>query len=276
MVTLLPRRRLVDNFLPLCDPPAAGGDDLHLVLCPFAGGSAGAFRSWRDLCPTDMRLSMAVYPGRDYRMNEPCLTSINALSCQVQAQIMAARIDTNRLVLAGHSMGAQIAYEVCAALERLNLPPCGLVLSGCHAPHLRGRRLLGHLEDQAFIEQLHAIGGCGPELLGEPGLWPVFIPMLRADFQATENYQYEQVPAPAQRLRTRSLLICGSSDQEALFEEVDAWRDWLLDAQGPVTIAGDHFYITRRPRAFLEHVRHCFDQYQPGNISRFPANISRH
>ncbi|THF64784.1 thioesterase [Pseudothauera nasutitermitis] len=249
----------MDSFLPLCGAPGRAADALHLVLCPFAGGSAGAFRSWRTLRPVGMQVSLAVYPGRDHRMNEACVANIGDLASRVLEGIEAEGIDPHRLVVAGHSMGAQVAYEVCARLERKNLPPRGLVLSACHAPHLRGRRPLSHLEDHAFLEQLAAIGGCAPELLGDPTLWPVFMPMLRADFQATESYWQAQAPVPARRLQTPALLVYGSADEEAWRAEVDAWKAWLCHAQGPVSIAGDHFYVTRRPRAFLEHVGRCFE-----------------
>jgi len=247
------------NFLPLCDAPGQTSDGLHLLLCPFAGGSAGAFRRWRELHPVVMQVSLVVYPGRDQRMNETCMTSIAALARSVQEHIEATGMNTRRLVVAGHSMGAQVAYEVCANLERSHLAPRGLVISGCHAPHLRSRRPLSHLTDRAFFEQLIAMGGCAPELLGDSSLWPVFMPMLRADFQATESYWQAEPPAPTRRLRTPTLLICGSADDEASYGEVEAWKRWLLNAQGPAVIAGNHFYVTKRPRAFVEHIRCRFE-----------------
>jgi len=254
-----PRGERMDSFLSLCGASGQAADALHLVLCPFAGGSASAFRSWRNLRPVGIQVSLAVYPGRDRRMSETCLTSIGDLAGQVLDKIEARDIDPRRLIVAGHSMGAQVAHEVCGSLERKNLAPRGLVISGCHAPHLRGRRPISHLGDHAFLEQLIAIGGCAPELLGEPTLWPVFMPMFRADFQATESYWHAQAPAPGKRLRTPALLVYGSADEEARREEIDAWKAWLSHTHGPVSIAGDHFYITRRPRAFLEHIRHCFE-----------------
>ncbi|VUZ23595.1 Thioesterase PikA5 [uncultured Comamonas sp.] len=249
----------MDSLLPLCSPSEPGTGDLHLVLCPFAGGSASAFRSWRDLQPDGLQVSLAVYPGRDHRMSEPCASSIEELADQVLVAIRTQKIDYQQLVIGGHSMGAQVAYEVCARLEQQGTTPHGLVLSGCHAPHLQGRRLISHLEDRAFLEQLVAIGGSAQELLNEPGLWPVFMPMLRADFRATESYGLPQALAADRQLQTPALLIYGSADQEAWNSEVDAWKSWLCDAKGPVAIAGDHFYATRRPRAFLEHIRRRFE-----------------
>ncbi|CKG97962.1 MULTISPECIES: thioesterase II family protein [Pseudomonadota] len=247
------------DLMPLCATSEPCAEDTHLVLCPFAGGSASAFRSWRDLRPYGWQVWLAVYPGRDQRMNEACAASIAELADQVLMAIDTHQIAQQQLVIAGHSMGAQVAFEVCLRLEQRGSAPLGLVLSGCHAPHLHGRRLISHLEDRAFLEQLVAIGGNAQELLNEPGLWPVFMPMLRADFKATESYWHPQKPGERRRLQTPTLLIYGSADQEAWRSEVEAWKSWLSDVDGPVAIAGEHFYVTRRPRAFLEHIRRRFE-----------------
>jgi len=167
----------MDNLLPLCAGPGGKADNLHLVLCPFAGGITSAFRSWCHLQLAGMQVSLFVYPGRDHRTHEPRAASIGELADRAVEQIEAKDIDPHRLIVACHSMGSQVAYEVCARLEQRCLTPRGLVLSGCHAPHLRGRRRISHLEDRAFLEELAvscARAGCngrGPLLhRSEPGV----------------------------------------------------------------------------------------------------------
>ncbi|WP_242540398.1 thioesterase II family protein [Trinickia mobilis] len=231
----------------------------HLVICPFAGASSGAFRTWHGLDGLGVAVSLAVYPGRDHRMREPCAERIDALAAPLAEEIAALDEAQRRsLVLAGHSMGAQVAFETCLLLEQRGCPPAGLVLSGCHAPHLRSRRLLSHLDDRSFVEQLNEIGGMSPELLADPALLAFFLPLLRADFRATEGYRRERAAGHA-RVRTPSLLVHGSDDDEAWPEEVDAWRIWLHEAGDPAALAGDHFYVTRRPRAFVGAVLRRFE-----------------
>ncbi|UUF00500.1 thioesterase domain-containing protein [Xanthomonas hortorum pv. pelargonii] len=117
-------------------------------------------------------------------------------------------------------------------LERQGESPAGLALSGCHAPHLRGRRLLSPLDDRTFLTQLVDIGGCSAELLAEPALMALFLPMLRADFRATERY-HRPASSDRQRLRTPALLIHGSNDAEADHSEVAAWAQWLARGRRP-------------------------------------------
>ncbi|UUF02345.1 thioesterase domain-containing protein [Xanthomonas hortorum pv. pelargonii] len=91
---------------------------LHVVLCPFAGGSGAAFRSWHGIDAGALQVSLAIYPGRDHRLHEACSTDIGTLAADLVAALVEAQIAPQRAVLAGHSMGAQVAFEACALLER--------------------------------------------------------------------------------------------------------------------------------------------------------------
>lgn len=91
---------------------------LHVVLCPFAGGGGAAFRSWHGVDAGELQVSLAIYPGRDHRLRESCSTDIAALAADLVAALSQARIAPQHAVLAGHSMGAQVAFEACALLER--------------------------------------------------------------------------------------------------------------------------------------------------------------
>ncbi|MEE4149487.1 thioesterase II family protein [Pseudomonas viridiflava] len=232
----------------------SGHPQAHLLLCPFAGASSGAFQSWRSLEAPGLNLSLAVYPGRDQRMHEPCVRQVQPLAESLASEISTlSQAQRQTLVLAGHSMGAQVAFETCLLLEKAGTPPAALVLSACHAPHLTGRRLLSHLDDQRFIEQLVAIGGCSQALLDDRSLLALFIPLLRGDFQATESY-HRPLDAQRELLHTPTLLLHGSHDPEADQDEVSAWQHWLRGEHELQTVAGDHFYLTQRPRAFAARV----------------------
>lgn len=243
---------------------------VHLVMCPFAGGSSAAFRSWQTLdasvLDVALDISLVVYPGRDQRMQEACASSIAQLADELAAALMAETADradrcrplAPSLILAGHSMGAQLAFETCLRLERSARAPRALVLSGCHAPHLRPRRRLSGLDDFAFAGQLQQIGGSAAgalDLRHQPDLLAAFLPMLRADFMATENYDC-QLESDPRRVSTPLLLICGGADQEASPDEVRAWEAWHA-RPGEVAftcISGDHFYPTRHPHDFIAQI----------------------
>lgn len=238
------------------------------VICPFAGSSLSAFKSWMSLdkktLPDEFLVMLATYPGRDHRMQERPLTSITELASDISDALMEW-IDQKQLpidaqiLLCGHSMGAQVAFEVCQKFENYygaQSPIKKLILSACHAPHIESRRKLSLLNNDDFINQLIDIGCGNPILQQNSELLSMFLPMLRSDFYATDNYSNQA--SPEKRLRhTPCVLVFGERDPEASESEVAAWYDWLAPQQDEtplISIAGDHFYISSTPEIFLKMV----------------------
>jgi thioesterase component of yersiniabactin synthetase len=193
-------------------------------------------------------------------MGEPAAASISILAQEIADAIASMSVDEREMViLAGHSMGAQVAFEACLRLEERGLPPAALLLSGCHPPHLKSRRMLSHLDDKRFIKELISIGGCGPAVEADPNILVPFLPLLRSDFLATETYQRELVE-PRSNLMTPALLVSGTRDIEATPTEVSAWSLWLNLVPDICEISGDHFYVAQRPRAFASAVIQFFNR----------------
>ncbi|QDI07936.1 Surfactin synthase thioesterase subunit [Klebsiella electrica] len=247
----------------MCIPlwPARSANTAHLVMCPFAGGSSSAFRHWRDAQMANCALSLVIWPGRDRLRHLALVRSIMQLAELLANELEETLSPDTPLLLAGHSMGAQVAFETCRLLEQRGHAPQGLIISGCHAPHLRSERQLSHRDDADFIAELIDIGGCSPELQKNQELMSLFLPLLRADFYATESYHYDS-PDVCPTLHTPTLLLCGSHDREASWQQVDAWHQWLRHVTGPVVIDGDHFYPLQQSRSFftqiVRHFPHAF------------------
>lgn len=254
------------------------------VICPFAGGSLSAFKSWMSLdqkiLPEESLILLATYPGRDHRMRECPLASIAELANEMTDALMTWLTQTPlsidaRIQLCGHSMGAQVAYEVCQRFETYygaQNPIQTLIVSGCHAPHIESRRKLSHLNNDDFIDELIAIGSGSPVLKQHPELLPMFMPMLRADFLATENYYYPVRPSEGRLKHTSCVLVYGESDPEAWKSEVMAWHTWLTSQHSEIrtiSISGDHFYITANPELFLKRISEQINKKIQTPISTF-------
>lgn len=225
--------------------------NLTMIMCPHAGVGLGAFRQWRHITSPTINLLMVTYPGRDHRMDTPLLRDIAAIANEVATSLQDHFFKSRRLILVGHSMGAQIAFETCQRLEESGNPPDLLVISGCHAPHRKSRTRLSNLEDTAFLEGVIAIGGCNDNVKNNPSILDIFLPLLRADFAATETYERDDIK---KIIRTPTVLISGRADKEASPEEVMTWKPWLHQLVTSIELPGDHFYPTRDPERFLSRI----------------------
>jgi thioesterase component of yersiniabactin synthetase len=161
-------------------------------------------------------LSLVIWPGRDRLRHLAPLSSITQL-----ASLLANELEeTYRLTPRFYSPGTAWAL-------RWRLKPAdfwnkglaqGLIISGCHAPHLHSRRQLSDRDDADFIAELIDIGGCSPELRKTRSYCRYFF-LLRADFYATEHYHYDSPDVPPLRTPRCS---CGSRDREASWPEMEA------------------------------------------------------
>lgn len=229
--------------------------DTHYVVCPFAGGGSRTFTSWRKLNLSNESISVMVYAGREARIDEPGIETIESLAKELVQALVASSLPIEKTVIIGHSMGAQVAYEASKQLIQLGQSPQGLVISGCQAPHIRGRRLIGDCDDQAFLENLVEMGGCDRSLLDNPQWWSIFLPALRADFAATERYLFPSAPDDQAKLSVPTLLISGDRDSEAYFAEVDDWKLWCNEVHDHLVVEGAHFYITENAQKMIDYLR---------------------
>lgn len=144
-------------------------------------------------------------------------------------------------------MGAQVAFETCRLLEQRGLAPQGLIISGCHAPHLHSERQLSHRDDADFIAELIDIGGCSPELRENRELMSLFLPLLRADFTPPRAITTTRPTSVRRCARLRC--YCAAATIAKPRQQVDARRQWLSHVTGPVVIDGDHFYPIQQARS---------------------------
>jgi len=89
-------------------------------------------------------------------------------------------------------MGALLAFESVRALRRVGQPlPAHLFVSGCRGPQLPDRSQPRHaLNEEDFVAALRVLGDTPTELLENPELLRLLLPMLRADFRVCESYRY--------------------------------------------------------------------------------------
>lgn len=212
---------------------------LRLFCFPYAGGSSFIFREWADHLPEWIEVCQVQLPGRGRRLaDEPFVRFAPLLESLTES--IWPLLD-KPFVLFGHSLGATIAFELAQKLnEQFELQPLHLFVAGRHAPHLPDENPpIHHLPVNQFKEELRRLNGTAPEVLEHPELFQFVLPLLRADFELCETYEYAQ----REPLQCPITAFGGMADAFVSLEQLTAWREHTNGAFSLRMLPGDHFFI---------------------------------
>lgn len=213
--------------------------ETRLFIFPYAGGGPSAFHQWRKEFPDTIETQIIHYPGRGSRHNDP---PIKKLSVMIEEIVKAIQPLLDKpFTFFGHSLGGLIAFELTRSLRRLNLPrPTQLFISACAAPHLPNPNPLIHtLPDDKFLESLKALNGIPSEVLQHPELLQLLLPILRADFELVETYQFESAPP----LDPPIAAFGGLADPRVSREQLEGWAVHTTSNFESKFFDGNHFFI---------------------------------
>ncbi|MFK5951893.1 MAG: alpha/beta fold hydrolase [Desulfobacterium sp.] len=222
---------------------------IQLFCFSYAGGGASVFRQWQPSLPERIQLCPVQLPGRENRISEPLITSLDELVDVASAEL-APYLDLP-FAFYGHSIGARIAFELARELrKKLGITPCCLIVSGSRAPHIPEPNPLHHLSDDAFMSELRRFSGTPEAVLQSKELMEMFLPILRADFAVDETYVYsEDMP-----LDCPIFVFGGTEDVEAKIKELEAWADHTSKGFCLEMIRGDHFFLQTERALLLQAI----------------------
>jgi medium-chain acyl-[acyl-carrier-protein] hydrolase len=219
--------------------PAAPGSGARLVCFPYAGGSAAVFRLWRDRLPAGVTLTCVELPGDSAALpaSGPWPWLRHALADRLTNLLDAP------FWLFGHSLGALLAFELARELQRRGAPgPRELLVSGFRAPGQPAprRRLLHRLPDDALVEELRRMRGTPREILEEPELLALLLPVLRLDFRVLETHRFE----PDRPLECPITAMGGISDPVVEIDALEGWRTHTRALFRLELYPGGHFFLS--------------------------------
>lgn len=221
---------------------------LKLFCLPYAGGTSAIYRRWAGLLPPTVQVIPVELPGRGARLKEPPYVSMPALINDL-GDAMAPLLDTP-FAFFGHSMGAIIAFELARSMRRrYGRQPEALFPSGRRAPQSpRTEPITYNLPKDEFIEELERIGGTPKEVLEHAELMDVMIPLVRADFELVQTYEYiADVP-----LRCPIIAYVGLDDDEETRDLLSRWKEQTSSQFKLHTLAGDHFFLQQSESLLLK------------------------
>ena len=224
---------------------------VRLFCFTYAASSAQIFHRWNDYAPEWLEISGCELPGHGARLAETPLDTQDAAALEI-ANTLEPLLD-RPYALFGHCLGAALAYEATRILSERGKPqPVRLFSSGARGPHL-GIPIadVESMEDDEFIEHMHAAYSAPIEFLRHPEMRPLFLPMVRADARMTQNYRY----APGPRVSYPVTAVAGETDPDVQREHLEGWRQHT-DAEVTTRIyPGNHFFfLESAPRLLADFV----------------------
>lgn len=224
---------------------------LRLFCFPYAGGSASIYGRWPQSLPTFLDVCAVQLPGRGGRLREKPFSNLTDL-VPAAAEGLLPYMD-RPFAFFGHSMGALVAFELARHLRKTGVErmPAQLFLSGCRAPQLVSTNdIISNLPDQEFIAEIRRLNGTPAEVLDNPELMQLLLPLLRADCAITETYSYQDEPP----LDCPLTIFGGAEDEDVRSESLSAWRGHTAAAFSLRILPGDHFFLHTSQATLLETI----------------------
>ncbi|KAH3761634.1 linear gramicidin aldoreductase LgrE [Pelomyxa schiedti] len=254
--TLEPRAPWVAR---LGDAGGAGKSLPQVLLFCFhcAGGNASDYRKWDTWFNSSIRVCALELPGHFSRYDETLITNFDDIVKGV-ASLLVKIIDRPYAIF-GQSMGALLGFEVCRQMKRIEpdiAEPLAMFLSGRKAAHLKdpknpARRLCTIEDPMQFATALatkYEDNNVRKLINEKPDSVPALMKVVKADFVAYENFQYQDDETTPFDCPIFTFL--GKSDHTLSLANMEAWQKHSNQQLiGPTVFEGPHNYMQDETQA---------------------------
>jgi len=238
-MTTLPAELWFARFAQVAAPRA------RLFCFPYAGGGSTIYSRWHLGLAPDIDVCAVELPGRGRRMRAIPPLFATSIAPLVDELVSAMEPLLDRpCFFFGHSMGALLAYSCARELRRRTaLLPAHLFASARIAPHRPDSDAsVPAMSDDQLIDMLRRRGGTTAEILAEPELMEIFLPIIRADFTLLGSYVHTAAPC----LECPITALGGTGDGRVSASDLAAWRGHTAGAFAIEMFDGDHFFVNTR------------------------------
>ncbi|MEN7551672.1 alpha/beta fold hydrolase [Rapidithrix thailandica] len=230
---------------------------MNLLYFPFSGASKYSYHSFKPYLQGDFTSLPLELPGRGGRIKEGLIYSMHEAVEDLYYQVL--RYIHQPFVFYGHSLGCHLAYLVARKLMENQKPlPLYLFLSGSTAPSVdRATESLRYqLPQEEFYKELKSYGGTQDEILLNAELMAFMEPILRADFQILETYQYPKDRAP---LPVPFYAFKGQ-EEDITEEEAMAWQKETSTRFSYRAFSGKHFFIYEHEKEIVSIIKAALEK----------------
>lgn len=229
--------------------PASDGQ-LRLICFAHAGGGAATFRGWVNDLPEDIDLCVVRLPGRESRLREPQVRKMGELVGLLR-EALDELFDVPYGLL-GYCSGALTAFSLARYLTDVAArPPAALFACACPSPALVLRDSGVHeLGKGELTEHLSELGIIPETILSTPGLFDMFEPSVRADYEVYETDAY----VPGKPLELPISVFGGTEDPSTTVPTLLGWREETVRPFSLRLFQGGHGFFEDDRRAIATAV----------------------
>ncbi|MEL6535054.1 MAG: alpha/beta fold hydrolase [Bacteroidota bacterium] len=214
---------------------------MKLICLPYAGGSSNVYQPWKKHMPEGIEMLAVEYAGHGSRITESLYTD-RVEAVQDIFSILVPQLESGPYALFGHSMGAQIAFDLYYHLKKMEMPlPVHMFFSGKGAPAVRLPKSTPYhlMEKEEFLQHLKKLGGAPDEFFDQPELLDFFLPILRNDFKlvAMEEDPHKEDPIPC------DITVLVGKEEDLTEEQCTAWKHHTKGSFQLRYFQGGHFFI---------------------------------
>lgn len=219
-----------------------------LFCFPYAGGSPAVFQPWGTNLAAHARVTVVQWPGRGTQLGIPPFRRLLPLARKLARVLQPCLVEP--FWFFGHSLGALVAFEVARELRSLGGPLPGLLFASAHrAPQIASRSpTLHRLGDEDFVSELTRLRGSPSDLIESDELRAIFLPVLRADFEVDETYEYRSGPP----LPCPIIALGGMNDRRVAAEDLEGWGEHTSGRFALKLLPGDHFFLLSEGETLLQ------------------------
>lgn len=213
---------------------------MKLFCLAYAGGSCSIYEGWKKYIHPYIEVVPVEYSGRGKRFSESLYTNINDLTEDIYNTIKS-ELNEMPYAFLGHSMGSLVAYELAYKIkENHENDPMHIFFSGKSAPNIiKTEKVLHTLNDNEFKKEILKLNGTPKEVLENKELMDIFLPVLRADFKANEEYEYN---GKRDKLDCDFTVLYGK-EEDIEINEIIEWKNHTKCSCNFFQLNGGHFFI---------------------------------
>lgn len=225
---------------------------MKLFYLPCAGGNSAYVNRWKRYLDNNIEIIGIDVPLSNTNSN---LKEYNTIYYKAQKALYMIKKNISskdEYCIFAHSMGCWVLIELLYYLKQLGLKmPSWVFLSGNKPPYIEEKSInrISLLDDNEFIEYLKRLGGIPECIADNKDLLKLYLPSLRRDFKAIEEYHFNHDIC---KFDINAAYLCASDDiisEDLVIQWKNIFDYFIIDK-----FFGNHFFLYYQPEKVSKYI----------------------